>query len=221
MKNQKIIVLALVLLILAGIIVVVLKGFKVDFMLMQHDSLEYTISDGFEISDVENIAKEVFKDKKFKIRTIELFSDAVSINAEKITTDEAEELTKKLDEKYKKAEESAEATEETVTDYTIISNPKIKLVSLFKVFVKPSIIVGVIIALYTAIRYRKLNSIKTVLKLVGLVLVTVLSILSVIAIVRYPINTFVLPCIVAIVLFELVIFFNQKETELKKLSEEE
>ena len=36
MKNKKIISLALVLLIIAGLVVVLLKGFNVDFMLKQH-----------------------------------------------------------------------------------------------------------------------------------------------------------------------------------------
>ena len=70
MKNQKIIILALALLIIAGVIVVCLKGFSVDFMLKQHDSIEYRIDSDFEITDIENIAKEVFGNKKFKIKII-------------------------------------------------------------------------------------------------------------------------------------------------------
>ena len=96
MKNQKIITLALGLLIIAGIIVVALKGFNVDFMLKQHDSIEYSMDSEFEISDVEKITSEVLKDKKFKVRIIELFNDAISINAETITTEEAEQITKTL-----------------------------------------------------------------------------------------------------------------------------
>ena len=73
-------------------------------MLKGHDSIEYKISDDFKISDVEDIAKSVFGEKKFKVRIIELFNDAVSINAENITTEEADNLVKKLDNKYKKVE---------------------------------------------------------------------------------------------------------------------
>ena len=113
MKNKKIIVLALVLLIIAGIVVVGLKGFNVNFMLKQHDSLEYRIENDFEVSDVENIAKEVLGNKKFEIKVIELFGDAVSIHAENITTEEADNLVKKLDEKYKTISEEETATETT------------------------------------------------------------------------------------------------------------
>ena len=232
MKNKKIIILALILLIIAGIVVVGLKGFCVDLMLKQHDSIEYKISEDFEISDIENITKDVLGDKKFEIRVIELFNDAISINAENITTEEAENLVKKLDEKYKKAE-NTEATENTeVTEVAegtsneeskveIISNPKIKLFSLFKVYIVPSIIAGVLITIYAGLRFKKLGALKTMEKLVGLVIITVLSILSVIAIVRIPINIYVIPFIMLCVLAELTIFFSSKEKELKKLKEEE
>ncbi|MBP3596350.1 MAG: hypothetical protein J6J60_02965 [Clostridia bacterium] len=241
MKNQKIITLALGLLIIAGIIVVALKGFNVDFMLKQHDSIEYSMDSEFEISDVEKITSEVLKDKKFKVRIIELFNDAISINAETITTEEAEQITKKLDEKYKKTEQQATAenaepvadsanTENTENaesenteiiesqkeEYKIITNPKIKLSSLFKPYIVPIIISGIAIIIYAAIRFRKLNSKKVIINLVSVITITVLSILSVIAIIRFPVNTLVIPFLMLIVLFELVFLFSKYEKDLKK-----
>ena len=252
MKNKKIIILALVLLVIAGIIVVGLKGFNVDFMLKQHDSLEYTISEDFELSDVENISKDVFGDKKFKIRIIELFNDAVSINAENITTEEAENLVKKLDEKYKKVEEKnpensetqetaeetttegvteeapieenkiEEATEEkSISDYKIISNPKIKLFSIFKPYILPSIIAGIAIVIYISLRYRKLGAMKVIVNLVSFVVLSVLAILSILAIIRFPINTWIFPIIMVIVLVELIVFSSKQEDNLKELNKEE
>lgn len=222
MKNKKIIILALVLLIIAGIVVVGLKGFNVNFMLKQHDSLEYKIENGFEVSDVKNIAKEVFGDKKFEIKEIELFGDAVSIHAENITTEEAENLAKKLDEKYKvvtEGETETETTEEN-KNYTIVSNPKIRLFSLVKPYLIPSVIAGAIIICYLAIRYKKLGAMKVALEIAAWVVITALSILSVLAIVRFPINTYVMPGIMLVIMIELVAFCIGKEKELNKLSEE-
>lgn len=235
MKNQKIISLALGLLIIAGIVVVALKGFNVDFMLKQHNSIEYTMDSEFELSDIESITAEVLKDKKFKVRIIELFNDAISINAETITTEEAEQITKKLDEKYKKVEqqdvtENAEpATDATNSDvvapenteiqeveYKIISNPKIKLSSLFKPYIVPIIISAIAIIIYAAIRFRKLDSKKIIVNLVSIITITVLSILSIIAIIRFPVNTLVIPVLMLIVLFELVFLFSKYENDLKK-----
>lgn len=234
MKNKKIIIFALVLLIIAGIIVVGLKGFNVDLMLKQHDSIEYTFSKDFEITDVEKIAKEVFGDKNFKIRVIEFFDDAVSINAETITTEEAKQLVKKLDEKYKKIEdttsdttvENSEVEGETTVknedeeNLEIISNPKIKLSSLFKTYIIPSIISGVIIVIYAGFRYRKLNSVKTISKLVGWIAITTMAILSVLAIIRFPINIYVVPSIILVILVELIIFFAKQEENLKNFNKE-
>ena len=221
MKNKKIIVLALVLLIIAGIVVVGLKGFNVNFMLKQHDSLEYRIENDFEVSDVENIAKEVFGNKKFEIKVIELFSDAVSIHAENITTEEADNLVKKLDEKYKTVSEEVvtETTEEN-KNYNIVSNPKIRLFSLVKPYLIPSTIAGAIIVCYLAIRYRKLGAMKVALELVAWVIITALSIVSVLAIVRFPINTYVMPAIMLVEMVEIVAFCIGKENKLNKLKEE-
>lgn len=221
MKNKKIIVLALVLLIIAGIVVVGLKGFNVNFMLKQHDSLEYRIENDFEVSDVENIAKEVFENKKFEIKVIELFSDAVSIHAENITTEEADNLVKKLDEKYKTVSEEVvtETTEEN-KNYNIVSNPKIRLFSLVKPYLIPSTIAGAIIVCYLAIRYRKLGAMKVALELVAWVIITALSIVSVLAIVRFPINTYVMPAIMLVEMVEIVAFCIGKENKLNKLKEE-
>ncbi len=240
MKNKKIIILALVLLIIAGIVVVGLKGFNVDFMLKGHDSIEYKISDDFKISDVEDIAKSVFGEKKFKVRIIELFNDAVSINAENITTEEADNLVKKLDNKYKKVEnptdvegenaestetpESAETSDENTitetTSYEIISNPKIKIFSLLKPFIIPSIIAGIIIIIYVGFRYKKLKSINVILNLIGLIAISVLAILSVIAITRFPITIYVLPTIMLVVLSELILFCANQEKKLKNINED-
>lgn len=235
MKNQKIISLALGLLIIAGIVVVALKGFNVDFMLKQHNSIEYTMDSEFELSDIESITAEVLKDKKFKVRIIELFNDAISINAETITTEEAEQITKKLDEKYKKVEqqdvtENAEPTTDATNsdvvapenteiqevEYKIISNPKIKLSSLFKPYIVPIIISAIAIIIYAAIRFRKLDSKKIIVNLVSIITITVLSILSIIAIIRFPVNTLVIPVLMLIVLFELVFLFSKYENDLKK-----
>lgn len=222
MKNKKIISLALVLLIIAGLVVVLLKGFNVDFMLKQHDSIEYTMNSDFEMIDVENIASEVLKDKKFEIRVIELFNDAVSIHAETITKEEAETITKKLDEKYKKIEEvtnteNVEATPEVsseTVEYRIITNPKIKLSSLFRPYIVPIIISAIAIIIYAGIRFRKLDSKKVIINLVSLITITVLAILSIVAITRFPVNTLVIPVLMLIVLLELVFFFSKYENKL-------
>ena len=70
MKTKKILIFSLIILILAGMVIVALKGFNVDLMLRKHDSIEYTIGKDFEIKDVKEISKEVFQNKKVVIKVI-------------------------------------------------------------------------------------------------------------------------------------------------------
>ena len=49
---KKISILGICLLILAGIVVVLFKGFNVNFLLEQHEVVEYVVGKDFELSDV-------------------------------------------------------------------------------------------------------------------------------------------------------------------------
>ena len=51
--NKKILYLAMILLILAGIVVVALKGFKVDLMLERHESVNFLIGKDFSVREVK------------------------------------------------------------------------------------------------------------------------------------------------------------------------
>ena len=89
-----------------------------------------------------------------------------------------------------------------------------KLSSLFRPYIVPIIISAIAIIIYAGIRFRKLDSKKVVMNLVSLITITVLSILSVIAIIRFPVNTLVIPFLMLIVLLELVFFFSKYENKL-------
>ena len=52
---KKISILGICLLILAGIVVVLFRGFNVNFLLEQHEVIEFNIGKDFELSDVKNI----------------------------------------------------------------------------------------------------------------------------------------------------------------------
>ena len=111
--NKKIIIFALALLILAGIIVVVLKGFNVSLDLRAHDTLKFVFTQKFEKEDVENICKDVFKDKDYKIKKVEVFTDAVYIIAPTITENEEETLLTKLNDLYAKNSDNKKEDDNT------------------------------------------------------------------------------------------------------------
>ena len=61
---------------------------------------------------------------------------------------------------------------------------------------------------------------KVALELVAWVIITALSIVSALAIVRFPINTYVMPAIMLVEMVEIVAFCIGKENKLNKLKEE-
>lgn len=201
MKNKKILILGLSLLILAGIVVVLFRGFNVNFMLEQHEVIEFVIGKEFEMKDISKICKEVFGNKKVVLKTIELFDDSVSINVQSITNEEKENLVNKLNEKY----ETTKSVDEI--DIKTVSNVRIR--EWVKPYIKPIAISTFIILAYIAIKFREQNIIKLLAKIIGVVVLTIASILSVLAIFRVPISPIFIMSLTAIALIELMMYINK------------
>ena len=123
---------------------VLFRGFNVNFLLEQHEVIEFNIGKDFELSDVKNICKEVFGKKKVVLRKIELFNDSVSINVSSITNEEKENLVNKLNEKY--------GTEKDISDVEVKTVAKVRIRDWVKPYVKPTIVSSIIILGYIAIR---------------------------------------------------------------------
>lgn len=201
--NKKVVILGLCLLIIAGIVVVLFKGFNVNFLLEQHEVIEFVVGKDFEMKDVKDICNEVFKDKKFVLKTIEVFDDAVSINASSITNEEKQNLVDKLNEKF--------GTTKNVDEVEIKTVANVRMRDWIKPYVQPIAISTVIILAYIAARFREENLIKLLAKIIGTILVTILSILSVLAIFRVPMSPIYIMLLTAIALVELIVYINTYE----------
>ena len=204
MKIKKILIFSLIILILAGMIIVALKGFNVDLMLQKHDSIEYIIGKDFEIKDIKQITKEVFLKKKVVIRTIEVFDDAVSINVSSITEEEKNVLIEKLDEKYKEGEQTE--------NVQIVSNPPIRIRELANPYIIPTIIAFGLIYILEEVKLYK-NTKKSYLKILESmikVVVLELSLLSLIAICRIPVSIITIPLLLVIAMIEIILYFNKE-----------
>ena len=264
MKKNKIILFILALILLAGIILVCVKGFKVSLDLRAHDTLKFVFDQKFEMSDITKICEEVFKDKEYEIKTVEVFSDAIYIISPTITEYEEIALLEKLNSLYETEEtsenedeiletaennetedvtlENAEtvenidenikaenATELTILDeleeekYDFYHDSKIRIRDIVKPYIMPSVISALIIVVYMAIKYRKLNGGKaliTVCKTLGEMLVILLEILSIVAIFRIPFTRTLVPIIMFIIVVCLCIRLAIYERQLKELEEE-
>lgn len=207
-KNNKVLILGLSLLIVAGIVVVLFKGFNVNFLLEQHEVIDFVIGKDFEMKDVESICEEVFKDKKVVIKTIEVFDDAVSINAESITNEEKENLVNKLNEKF--------GTSKTVDEIKIETIANVRMRDWIKPYIQPIAISAVIILAYIAAKFREENLLKLLAKIIGILIITILSILSILAIFRVPMSPIYIMGLAAIALIELMVYINSYEKKANK-----
>ena len=242
MKKKNVILLIVsILLIIGGSIMVAVKGFNVKIYLREHDTLKFVFEQAFEKSDVKNVCEEVFGDKKFEVRTLEVFDDAVYIMATEITEEEEEALLTKLSALYVDEEEATEEsseettddlTEETTeestifdaltegTDYEFYHDSKIRLRDISKPYVIPTVIAAVIIVICMMVRYGIMKSKHVVLKTLEVCIksgILLLDILAIIALARISVSAWLLPCVMFIVMIYLIGTF---EYEIRRKDEE-
>lgn len=195
---KKVSILGLCLLILAGIVVVLFRGFNVNFLLEQHEVMEFVIGKDFEMADVKQICKEVFGNKKVVLRKIEVFNDSISINASSITNEEKENLINKLNEKY--------GTTKAVNEINVKTVAKVRIRDWVKPYVKPVVVSGIIILAYIAIRFREENLVKLISKIVAIMLLTTLALLSICAICRVPMSPIYIMGLTSVAIIELIVY---------------
>ena len=207
--SKKIILLGIILLIIAGIVVVALKGVKVSLILQQHEEINVYIGKPTDIKDMKDICKDVFKDKRFVVRNLDIFADAYSINVESVINEEKDELIKKVNEKF-----GVNITTEDISEKTV-SNIRIR--DIVKPYIKPVLISAVLMAVYVVIRFRKENAFKLLGKILGIIILTEAVIFSVIAVLRIPLSAMMINLMLVIAVIELCIYINKLETgSLKK-----
>lgn len=203
--SKKIILLGIILLIIAGIVVVALKGVKVSLVLQQHEEINIYVGKPTELKEMKSICKEVFGDKQFVVIDIDTFNDAYSINVESFTNEEKQALLTKVNEKF-----AAELTEEDISEKTL-SNIRVR--DIVKPYIKPVIISVLLMVVYMIIRFRKEKVAKLLGKIFGIVILTEAVIFSVIAITRIPLSATMINLMAVIAIVELCIYINKLENK--------
>jgi len=92
-NSKKIIILGVILLIIAGLIVVALKGFNVSLMFGKHEVVEIKMDKEIDLGLVKEACEETFEKKEFIVKELEVFGDSVQINVESITDEEKAKVT--------------------------------------------------------------------------------------------------------------------------------
>ena len=200
MKNlttkNKILIIILILVIIAGIIVTANIGLNFDLRYEKTQKIELNLEKEFEISDIKSITDEILQNQKVIIQKVELYKDTVCIIAKEITEEQRNSIVEKVNEKYG-TELVAESTE-------ILTIPHTRGRDIIKPYIAPFIIATVIIIIYMAIKYYKLNPLKVILKTIVICILTQLVLLSIMAITRIPIGRLTIPLVLIVYMLTLI-----------------
>ncbi len=212
-RKQKITMIILAIIIIAGLGITFTLGFNFDLRMQETKKVELYLENSFEIADIKNITNEVFPNQEVMIQKVEVYEDTVSIITKEITEEQKQTLINKINEKYG-IELTADSTE-------IVTIPHTRGRDLLKPYVMTFSIATIIILAYMMIRYRKLGTIKTLLKVLFISVIAQVTLFSVIAITRIPIGRLTMPMVIIVYLFTLLGMTTKLEKQLASKKEEE
>ena len=214
---KKISYVILIAIIIAGGVMVGIKGFNKDIPYEDNATIYVSVGKEFSIKEMRDIAKEVFGNQRVLVQVVELYKDMVSFTVEEKSDEElapkVEELNKKINEKY--------GLENKVENISIVHSPKVRLRDIISPYIWPVGICTTLVFVYAMIRYRKLGAFRTLGKYIVGVLGIELLYLSLIALTRLPINQLVIPVGLLLYTLAIIIVTVKREIKLEKLDKVE
>lgn len=200
---KKLLLLGTILLIIAGIFVVALKGVKVSLKLQQHESMIIKVGKQVELKDIEEICNTTFENKKFVVRNVEMFNDSADIVVESITDEEKEKIVNKINEKY--------GTELTTQDLTINSNSNVRIRDIVRPYIFPIVVSVILIGGIYTIVYRNKEIVIKYIKTLLIIVITEMLIASIVAIVRIPLTQSIITIMLFIAIIEMLFYMNKNK----------
>ena len=215
--RKKIIYGILICIIIAGAVIIGVKGLEVDIAYSKNVRIDVYLGKTFENEDMKQIAQEVFGDNRILIQKVEYYEDMASIT---IKQENAENMDEKLEELNTKINEKYDL-ENSVEDIQVTYQPKIKLSSILAPYIVPLMISSIIILIYIIVRYRKIGIIKTVAFYALVIFAVEALFLSILAIARIPVNRLVMPIGLSLYVICVTSITAMKEKQLASFREEE
>ena len=207
-KNKnKILIILIAIILIAGIAMIVIKGFNFELKYQNTQRVEMYLKQKFNVSDIKNITNEVLAGQPVMIQKVEVYEDMVAITSNQITDEQKTNLVQKINEKY--------GTELNADEIQIENIPHTRGRDIIKPYLIPFALATGIILVYAAIRYRKLGAVKVILKTAIILVVAEAVLASVIAITRLPIGKTTIPLAIAVYLLTLVGITSILENKLK------
>ena len=197
-ENKKILIIAILIIIVAGIIFLAVKGFNKSIIYDSATRIECYIPSGYEKADIENITNETFSNKNVTVQDIEKLNQIVSIKIKDYSEEELENFKTKISEKYGIDKDKLEIYE--------IKIPTTRISTIVKPYVLPVSIVTVLSLVYIALRnIKSKEAVKKIIK-VALTLVLVAGIyFSILVIAQIPINEYTMPISLMLYVLTLLI----------------
>ena len=212
-KNKNFVISLIVLVVLAGIVMIAVKGFNFDLKYQDTQRVELYLQTQFEISDIKQITNEIFGNQRVMIQKVEVFEDSVSITTTSISDEQKNNLITKVNEKY--------GTELKAEDIQIEDIAHTRGRDIIKPYIIPFAIAVIATLVYIGIRYYKLNTVKVVLKSIGILLLSQVLLFSIIAITRIPIGRLTIPMVILVYLLTLFGMTSRYEKNLANRKKEE
>ena len=203
-KNIKIIAISIMtLVILAGIVVTGIYGFNKELKYSKSQSIDVYIEQEADLSKIKEIVNENLNNSNNMVQTVEIYKDLVTIRAEEITDEQKNNIVNKIKENYEFSQ--------TAEDTTINTVPETKLIDMYKKYIVPFSISGILVLVYMAIRYYKKGILKVLGRTIVLPIFGELFLLSIIAITRIPVGRFTPVLVIAMYVASILMVIKQNE----------
>ena len=202
-KNKKIYTIVLISLIIAiGIIVTILFGFNKELQYEETQRIDVYIEQEVDINKIKTICNEVLGNAN-QVRIVEIYEDMVTIRAKSITEEQKNDIVNKIKENYE--------FEQTAEDTTIKTVPTTRIRDMYKKYVLPIAISGVLILAYMLIRYYKKGILKVLSRTICVPVIGELLLLSIISITRIPVGRLTPILVIAMYIFTILYVVRENE----------
>lgn len=205
-EKNKIILIILTVLIVAGLITMFVTGFEKSIEYQAGTRIEVYIPQGYEKQDIINIADESFSAKEIGFKEVEKLNQVAGIKIKEYTTEELETFKTKISEKYDIDEKELEVYE--------IAIPTTRIRTAVEPYVFPVILVTVLSLIYVLFRNLKSeNKWKIILKIVLTLAITLGIYFSLILILQLPFADYTMPLALGIYIITLIILVNNNSNK--------
>ena len=215
-------IVTLIIIIIAGIVMIAVKGFNVELRYTANKKVALIIEQTVDINKIQEKVDEVLGRGKSIVETTGMFRDSVQIISKEITEEQKNSLVEKINELYpQEATTEGEKTKKLLDSSKItiedVQNARIR--DFLRPYIIPMVVTTLVILVYYAVRYNKLGIHKVILESGLTMVIAQLLLLSILAIVRFPMGSLTAPLILTVYVVSLI-YTNanlMKKEKAKKL----